>query len=414
MIGPTGFEPAKNRPLGLYGFQIRGKNGNKVTGSLGTRNYKEAQDKAVPLAEAFSAKDSVQAVQLIARAKKLVDTRELKLEDVWKAFEETRPSAGEGTLKLYKNALNRFLVWTEEERPSLKELGEVDIQVASDWLHHEWTGGISASTYNDRRGAMLTITKALIRPYRLPENPWIETDRKKMAGKQQVRRPLNKEHVKALLAMEMDPDVRVLMLLALCAGMRLMDAVLLERESVADGFITYTPAKTKNTSAAQVQVPIIPILDDAIQKLPKQKSDKYLLPKLAEWYLDRSDCVNRMLVRKIHAVTGKKKQDATGKGKVARREYGYHSLRHTFCTECARAGVPASVLAAMAGDTIATVDKFYVKMNLSAPAIRELAPIKSRLALASGGEAAQEREKLKQLIDELPIAEVRKLIKELS
>ncbi len=121
-----------------------------------------------------------------------------------------------------------------------------------------------------------------------------------------------------------------------------------------------------------------------------------------------------MLLREIHKVTGNSKQNATGKGKIARSEYGYHSLRHTFCTECARAGVPATMLAAMAGDTIATLDKFYVKLDLAASAIPELAPICSTLALAIGGEGAQERERLKQLIDEMPIFRVRELINDLS
>jgi integrase len=402
------------KPSGIYCFQFRGADGKKVTKSLGTRNYKVATEKAIPLAEAFAAKDTAEAVQKIAKAKDLIDTKTLALDGVWEAFVATRPSAGTGTQSLYKNALNRFVTWAKANRPSLRELADVDARAASDWLQEEWEGGISASTYNDRRGSMLTITKALMRPYRLSENPWIGTDRKKMAGKQQIRLPLNKDQVEALLNMDIEQDTRVLMLLALCAGMRLKDAVLLEWESISGGFITYTPAKTINTSSARVQVPILPILLEALKALPRTKEEKFILPRLAEWYQSNSSCVNRMLLRKIHSVTGSDKQDASGKGKVARSEYGYHSLRHTFCTECARAGVPATMLAAMAGDTIATLDKFYVKLDLAASAIPQLSKIRTTLALAVGGEGAQEREQLKQLIDELPLSKVRELIKQLS
>lgn len=402
------------KPSGIYCFQFRGADGKKVTKSLGTRNYKVATEKAIPLAEAFAAKDTAEAVQKIAKAKDLIDTKTLALDDVWEAFVATRPSAGSGTQSLYKNALNRFVNWAKENRPSLTELADVDARAASDWLQEEWEGGISASTYNDRRGSMLTITKALMRPYRLSDNPWIGTDRKKMAGKQQIRLPLNKDQVTALLNLDIEQDTRVLMLLALCAGMRLKDAVLLEWESIAGGFITYTPAKTINTSSARVQVPILPALLEALEALPKAKGEKFILPRLAEWYQSNSSCVNRMLLRKIHSVTGNDKQDASGKGKIARSEYGYHSLRHTFCTECARAGVPATMLAAMAGDTIATLDKFYVKLDLAASAIPQLSRIRTTLALAVGGEGAQEREQLKELVDELPLSKVRELIKKLS
>jgi len=399
---------------GIYCFQFRGADGKKVTKSLGTRNYKIATEKAIPLADAFAAKDTADAVQQIAKAKELIDTKILELDGVWEAFVATRPSAGPGTLSLYKNALNRFANWAKKNRPSLTELADIDSQVASDWLQDEWAGGISASTYNDRRGTMLTITKALLRPYRLIENPWGGTDRKKMAGKQQVRLPLNKEQVAALLNLEIKPDVLTLIALALCAGMRLKDAALLRWDCIAGGFITYTPAKTANTSSARVQVPILPTLVEAFEALPKEKETIYVMPRLADWYQRNSNGLNRMLLREIHSVTGSDKQDASGKGKIARCEYGYHSLRHTFCTECARAGVPATMLAAMAGDTIATLDKFYVKLDLAASPIPQLSRIRTTLALAVGGEGAQEREQLKQLVDELPVSEVRELLNRLS
>ena len=402
------------KPSGVYAFQYRDAQGKRITKSLGTRNRETADALAEPLSATLGARSAVEAVQHIARAKELVDTRVLPLGEVWEAFENTRPSAGTGTMGLYKNAFNRFKAWAEENRPSVGDLADIDEEIASDWLHAEWKDQISASTYNDRRGSMLTITKALMRPYRLQLNPWMATERKKMAGKQQQRLPLSREHVQALLEQKMKQDVRALMLLALCAGMRLKDAAFLKWSDVGGGFITYTPAKTKNTSAAKVQVPILPLLIQTLEGLPKDEDSEYVVPRLAAWYQRCSTGISRMLVRELHKVTGKSIQSADGKGKVARSAYGYHSLRHTFCTEAARAGVPATMLAAMAGDTISTVDKFYVKLDLSAQPIEQLSAIRSTLALASGGEGNGEREQLKHLVDDMPISEVRKLLKKLS
>jgi integrase len=258
---------------------------------------------------------------------------------------------------------------------------------------------------------MLTITNGLTRPYRLTVNPWIKTERKKTAGKQQQRLPLSRDHVHTLLEQDMEQDVKALMLLALCAGMRLKDAACLKLSNISGGFITYTPAKTKNTSSAKVQVPILPLLAQTLKALPKDEDSEYVTPRLAAWYKRNSTGISRMLVRELHKTTGKSLQDATGKGKVSRSEYGYHSLRHTFCTEAARAGVPAAILAAMAGDTISTVDKFYIKLDLSSQPIEQLASIKSTLSLAAGG-ADKEREQLKQLADELPLNVVREILKQ--
>lgn len=327
---------------GIYCFQYRGKNGKKLTRSLGTRNRREAEKAIKPMVEALRSEDTVEALHQIAKAKELIDTRSLPLDEIWEAFKKTRPSASEGTMELYRRSLNRFISWAEVNRPGISEIADIDDQAAHDWLESEWKSGISASTYNDRRGAVLTITKSLMRAYKLRENPWMPTPRKKQAGNQQVRRPLTKDHVSKLLELDVDQDIYVLLLLGLCAGMRLKDAALLERKSISNNFVTYTPAKTRHTSSARVQVPIIPLLAKAIDRLEIESSQKYLLPRMAEWYMRNRNYLNKNILPVIHSVTGDARQDASGKGKIARREYGYHSLRHTFCTECARAGVTVS------------------------------------------------------------------------
>ena len=403
------------KPSGVYAFQYRDTQGKRITKSLGTRNRQTAETLAEPLSATLGAKSAVEAVKHITKARELIDTLPLPLGEVWEAFENTRPSAGAGTLGLYKHAFTRFKTWVEENKPSVVDLADINEEIASDWLHAEWKGQISRSTYHDRRGSMLTITKALMKPYRLQENPWPLTARIKKAGQpQQQRLPLSREHVQALLEQEMKQDVRAIMLLALCAGMRLKDAALLKWPDVSERMITYVPAKTKNSTEAKPQVPILPLLAQTLKDLPRDEDSEYVVPRLAAWYLRCSTGISRMLVRELHKVTGKSIQSADGKGKVARSEYGYHSLRHTFCTELARAGVPVAKLAAMAGDTIATVDKFYVKLDLSAQPIEQLSAIRSALALASGGEGGNERERLKCMVDELPISEVRKLLKKLS
>ena len=398
---------------GIYAFQYRNATGKKITKTLGTRNRKEAEELAEPLGSMTAAKNRADAVQQIAEAKDLIDKRVLAMGDIWEAFEATMPSAGSGTMGLYRNAFKGFKAWTETNRPSITDITDIDEQAASDWLLSEKQTRISASTYNDRRGAMLTITNALTRPFRLQVNPWSKTERMKMAGKQQHRLPLSREHVQKLLAADMKQDVKTLMLLALCAGMRLKDAAFLKWSDVGGGFITYTPVKTKNTSGAKVQVPVLPLLAKTLEAMPRDEESEHIMPRLAAWYSRNSTGISRMLVRELHKITGKSLQDATGKGKVTRSEYGFHSLRHTFCTEAARAGVPATMLVAMVGDTISTIDKFYIKLDLSAQPIEQLASIKSTLSLATGS-GDRDREQLKQLADELSVEEVRKILREHS
>ena len=180
-----------------------------------------------------------------------------------------------------------------------------------------------------------------------------------MAGRQQQRLPLTREHVQALLSENWEQDIKGIMLLSLCAGMRLKDAANLKWADISGGFISYTPEKTKRTSGVRVQVPLLPALSETLEELPR--TSEYVLPRLADKYARSAHLLSKSLVKTLQSITGKAVQDPTGRGKVARSAYGFHSLRHTFCTEAARAGVAPKLLAAMAGDNITTLEHFFVK-----------------------------------------------------
>lgn len=406
---PYGSGALIKKSNGIYAYQYRDAAGKRLTRSLGTRNFKEAEKLASPLRATASAQNTIEAVQQIARTKEMLTTKKLLLTDVWEAFMHTRPSAGDGTLKLYRHALENFIGWVNLSQPQITDLADIDEQAAADWLAYEWKRNISASTYNDRRGSMLTITKNLMRPYRLSSNPWSATERKKMAGRQQQRLPLTREHVQALLSENWEQDIKGIMLLSLCAGMRLKDAANLKWADISGGFISYTPEKTKRTSGVRVQVPLLPALSETLEELPR--TSEYVLPRLADKYARSAHSLSKLLVKKLHSITGKAVQDPTGRGKVARSAYGFHSLRHTFCTEAARAGVPATLLAAMAGDNITTVEKFYVKLDLTARPIEQVSSIARTINLVTRSNET-EREKLKQLADNLPLDDVRAILKQ--
>ncbi len=400
---------------GTYAFQYSDASGRRKTQSLKTKNKAEAEERAVELARMLTAGDTAEAVFQIARQRDLVHTKCLPFGEVWPEFLKTNPTAGAGTLDLYERALNKFIEWMLKNRPAIADFSEVDVQTARAYMEDFWSTGISASTYNDRRNALGHITKRLANRYHIDVNPWERTERKK--GVQQKRLPLSREQVTALMK-KMDeekltyPDeMRCLILLGLYAGMRLGDAVLLEKQCVnmKAGRIDYTPSKTASTSGVQAQVPILPPLAEAISVLPKHEGDR-LLPKIAAHYKRNPEYIKDALIELIHKVTGDAKQTTKAQFKRSRSLYGFHSLRHTFASEVARCGVSATHLSMLTGDTIATLQKFYVKIGLNEPHVQGFESI-ARLLESKPVNGDREREELRKLADDLPIEKVRELIK---
>lgn len=402
-------------PSGTYAFQYKNASGKTKTASLKTKNRGEAEDRAAEFAKMLTAGDTAEAVFQIARHRDLVHTKSLPFAEVWTEFLKTNPTAGDGTLDLYERALKKFVDWMLINRPAIDDFSEVDIQTARAYMEDYWSTGFSASAYNDRRNALGHITKRLANRYHIDVNPWERTERKK--GVQQKRLPLSREKVIALMKklneveLPYSVEMRCLIMLGLYAGMRLGDAVLLEKQCInmRAGRIDYTPSKTESTSGVQAQVPILPQLEDAIRALPRHKGN-YLLPQVAEHFKRNSEYIKRPLIGLIHKVTGDAKQKVKSQHKRDRSLYGFHSLRHTFCSEVARCGVSAIHLSLMTGDTITTLQKYYLKIGLNEPHVQGFESI-ARLLESKPVNGDREREELRKLSDDLPIEKVRELIK---
>lgn len=461
---------------GNYAYQYVDASGTRRTQTLRTKNRKEAEAKAVEFETAVAAKDKEEVLLQQARARKIINTRNLPFPDVWQAFLDTSPTAGRGTLGLYERALEEFVSWLSTERPSITSLPQVDLETAIAYMEHVWQSGVSASTYNDKRNALGLITKRLANRYGIDVNPWPRTERMRGAV-QQKRLPLTREQAQALLkrlderpepflaellkrdrrslpsvaaellkldgpslppllaeivevlgtrsptavltelkakldmaAVHEDPEMRCLVLLGLYAGMRLGDAVLLKRSCVnlAGGRIDYTPGKTARTSGAVARLPILPPLAEALKALP-DGNDEYLLPGVAARYRSNPDGVKVPLVRLIHAITGGGRQKSAAQCLRERSMYGYHSLRHTFATEAARAGVPVVYLQLMTGDTLQTLQKYYVRVGLQETSVPGFESM-PRLLDPNPTDGEPERAELRALIENLPVAKVRELL----
>ena len=400
-------------PSGFYAYQYVDANGTRKTKSLRTKDRREADDLAKDFEKAVQATDRAEVLLHAAKARQIISRRDLPMTEVWPEFLKTNPTAGAGTLGLYQRALAEFAAWMGSGRPGVVSFAQVDRETAIAYMESVWESGVSASTYNDKRNALGLITKKLANRFGIEVNPWPLTERRN--GVRQTRLPLSREQVAALLERLEQPaglpypdETRGLVCLCLFAGMRLTDAVHLEWRNVdlLAGCIRYTPAKTARTSGAEVHVPILPPLGNALAGLPSGSA--HVLPDTAAHYDRNPDFTKQHLVGLIQGVTGEGKQEAKAQHQRARSLSGAHSLRHTFATEAARAGVPPAYLSLMTGDTLQTLQRFYVKVGYAQAPVPGFETIPKMIEAKTAEDP--DRAQLHRLADELPVVQIKKLL----
>ena len=399
---------------GIYTYRYNDINGNRKQVSLGTKNLKKATEIAEQRAKLLAATSEEHAQIIIAESRiEGSGFIPLPFNEVWSQFEKRakhKLRAGSGTMGLYQMINRQFSEWITEHYPNVHNFTEVDAAIAERYTTDLWNSGMAAGTFNDKKNGLGLITKLLSKDYAIKFNHWYEIDNKQ--GTKQKREPLDSIQISKLLEAldrQTDAQFKTLMLLGLYGGMRLIDAALIEKSSIRDGKIKYTPIKTQRTSKAIAEFYILPPLQRAIDDLP-QDDNKYLLPQIAERY-QKNTYFKTQVKSFIHTVTGKGEQRQIDQAIQARSLYGYHSLRHSFCTEMTRLGLSPAIISRMTGDRIATIERYYTQtLGLGGTIAPGFEGIQSLTAPAQANHSP-ERAQLKQLADILPIEAVRELIR---
>ena len=418
---PKGTGSIVKRSNGTYYFYWTDGTGMQRKKSLRTKNRKEAEELTEGYIVATHAKNKKQVLFQAAEANQIINSKNLPLEDIWAEFLKTKPTAGAGTLKLYERALNEFIDWLAIGYPSINSFTQLELETVIAYTDNLWESGISASTYNDKRNALGHITKGFQNKYNIDANYWIRKELRKK-GVQQKRKPLNRKQVTELLKLLDNPanglpypaEISCLVKLCLFAGMRLYDAVNIKWDNInfETGYISYTPEKTKRTSGTTAQVPILPPLFDALSDF--DNSGEYVLPQIQAHYTRNPDYIKKNMIKAIHAITGDQRNADIAQSKRKRSLYGAHSLRHTFCTEAAKAGANSVQLRGMTGDLISTIDKFYLKLDRTQKPVTVFKEVLITPEQKQIAESEPERQQLKQLADVLPLNVIRKVLKQIQ
>ncbi|MBP5201288.1 tyrosine-type recombinase/integrase, partial [bacterium] len=163
-------------------------------------------------------------------------------------------------------------------------------------------------------------------------------------------------------------EIRVLYVIGRFTGQRLKDCVLLQWQNIdmSNRRLWVKQFKT----GKEVTIPMAPELYTALTEARKWRTDQYVTPKTAARYNKTNaegknvgnNLVNLDVLRVIRWIGLEPSVDVPGRKKKM-TVYGFHSLRHSFASFCAEAGVPKAVLLSILGTDSEIADKYYTHVG---------------------------------------------------
>ena len=290
------------------------------------------------------------------------------LSGMWEAFNGSlrRRSVSKECNLRYEQRIGIFTAWMERNRPAARGLADVDADTARAFMR-EIRARSAPKTFNDYRALLSQVWKVLDAEAGLEGfNPWREIV--PLERETHTRRELTAEELCAVVT-PLEGEWRVLFALGIYTGLRLGDCLALTWGAVdlARGFVQCTPHKTAKHGTV-VRVPLFPALRAILAETPARSRHGKILPGLAADYADCPSVFSRR-IKAVFEAAGIETQGETDranpKTETTRKavEVGFHSLRHTFVSLCANAGVPLHIVQAIVGHTNAAMTAHYFHVS---------------------------------------------------
>ena len=334
----------------------------------------------------------------------------IPLAEVWREYEKSpnRRDMAVSTITSKKGVWMRFAGWIEDNHIEITQLKQLSSDVVAEYLRaiRSWH---TASTYNNHVCVLREICRVVADKAGVYDDPWAGV--RLLADDSHSRREFTKDELKRILAAAERAGEcwYLLFIIGMYTGLRLGDCCRLKWECVdlERKVIQVVPAKTKKHSHGRpVTIPIHPSLMAELAGIgnrelgigvqpnsqvppPNSQSSLYIMPTLAEWYLKYNWRVRHGLAAIFKdagivtsiPIDGRRKStpDAT-----------FHSLRHTFVSFSANAGVPLPVVSSIVGHSSTAMTRHYYHENEEAlRAAVESVPTISEIKSGTGAHPAK-------------------------
>ena len=345
-------------------------NGKRFRKSTGTSVHKEAVKLLAEFVAPFASRKEEETVKaLSARVEGLhKQAGHLAFEEAWTVFagrKADRTIGSERDEALYAGRWRKLAEWMKENHPEKASLDQLDEETAKEFLSAVFDTS-TAKTYNEFRGLFAQVWEVLKKPAGLDSNPWKAIPKKPVKKDTIPQRKLTDEELQALirhLETECAPELRLFFLLGIYTGQRSNDCALLEWEDVdlPANRIRCKPHKTAQYDV-KVRIPIHERLARELELTPPDKRTGYVLPTIADAFSTRQSTVSRW-IRETFEGAGIETYAKTSRNGRKVKVVGFHSLRHSFVSICALAGVPLSIVREIVGHTNQRMTEEYAQVE---------------------------------------------------
>ncbi len=361
-------------------YQINGKRKNI---NLNTDDYDKAVKEYNRLLPTLQATTVEVVAAHVTNARQLGGrVMHLTLGEAWEKYSASPDRAMPATVNenlCYKATLRDFVEFIGDPLRELHTITSEDAFAFSEGLKKQ---EISVDTHNRKIRRLRKIFATLSEYCNDGENPFsLKTLMRKSREEQDIgvrRLAFTHEQEKALLEVLDNPkykvmnkeEIRVIYYVGLYTGQRLKDCVLLRWSKVnfAQGKISCKQFKTGKDVSIPIAPQLLKVLKDALAW--KTDSFGYVCPKEAKRYNKKdkngknigSNLVGIDVLRVIRWIGLEPSVDVPGRKKKM-TVYGFHSLRHSFASHCAEAGVPKAVVQSILGDDCDILDAYYTHIG---------------------------------------------------
>lgn len=299
--------------------------------------------------------------------------KRLPLADVWNAYvmSPDRNELAKATLDSKRKAWMHFARWMEHYYLPVKDLAGVTHDMITEYLAL-LRSDLCGSTYNGRVCVLREIFHILASKAGLEDDPWEGV--RLRPDDSHSRRELTMDELRRLLDAAKG-EWHKLILIGIYTGLRLGDCCRLDWSQInlTQGVIQLVPRKTRRHHQRLVTIPIHPTLGAALMDredilstpTPSTYTSGKVLPAIAEMYDRTRWQVNQKLKRIFKAANIVTSIKIEGR-KNRTPEATFHSLRHTFVSFSANAGVPLHIVQSIVGHESTAMTRHYYHESVDA------------------------------------------------
>jgi len=377
---------------GSYYYRLTIAQGNRKEFSLGTSDLDEACQKAAELDSIWLAPTSeVALAQMNAIRGFSKQAQKITLEDAWNKYQvhpnRAMPHTVEERIGYWKTyeQFCQFVSGADGRKKSnhtvISTICDVTPRICSDFSDYLKTTSLSVHTHNRKIKRLRKIFECL-KDYYDGENPFgsktLMRNEREERGIVVHRQAFTKKQEEQLLTVLSDSDpehkllnkdeIRIVYIIGMFTGQRLKDCVLLQWQNIdmKNRRIWVKQFKT----GKEVTIPIASQLYEALIEAKQWKCNQYVTPKSAARYSKTNaegknvgnNVIDIDVLKPIRWIGLEPAVEVPGRKKKM-TVYGFHSLRHSFASFCAEAGIPKATLLSILGTESEIADKFYTHVS---------------------------------------------------